>query len=78
MSRVLSPIFVAVVALACVAIGSTVSLSNIGVSAGAAAYVTKADFDRAFADAAAGLHESKPTIREKYRDASWNFIKASL
>jgi hypothetical protein len=76
MSRILSPVIVVIAALACVAIGSTVALSNIAVS-GSPAYVTKADFDRAFADAASGLRDTKPTIREKYRDASWNFLKAS-
>jgi hypothetical protein len=77
MWRVLTPISVAIVALACIVIGSTVALSNVAVVTGAPAYVTKADFDRAFADAAAGMRDSKPTIREKFRDASWNFYKAS-
>jgi hypothetical protein len=76
LARILTPVFVAVIALGCVAIGSTVAMSNIAVSA-APAYVTKADFDRAFADAASGLRDTKPTLREKYRDASWNFLKAS-
>jgi hypothetical protein len=77
MSRILSPFFAILVALGCVVIGSTVALSNIAVTSGVPAYVTKADFDRAFADAAAGQRDTTPTVREKYRNASWSFFQAS-
>src|SRR5580704_4949454 len=43
-------VFLAIVALTCIAIGSTIAWSNIAGSTGARAYVTKADFDQAFAD----------------------------
>jgi hypothetical protein len=56
-------VFLAIVALTCIAIGSTIAWSNIAGSPGARAYVTKADFDQAFADAAAGRRESRATIR---------------
>jgi hypothetical protein len=62
MSRVLTYLLAAV---ACIVIASTIAWSNFVGSAGAPAYVTKADFDRAFADAAAGRRESKPTIRDE-------------
>jgi hypothetical protein len=50
-------------AVAC-AIVSTIASSNFLGSAGAPAYVTKADFDQAFAEAAVGRRESKP-IRDE-------------
>jgi hypothetical protein len=74
MSRVHA--FLAIVALTCIAIGSTIAWSNIAGSTGARAYVTKADFDQAFADAAAGRRESEPTIREKFREAAAKEVAA--
>ena len=61
-------VFLAIVALTCIAIGSTIAWSNIAASTGARAYVTKADFDQAFADAAAGRRESEPIIHEKFHE----------
>jgi hypothetical protein len=61
MSRVLTHLLAVV---ACVAIAA-IAWSNFVDSAGAPAYVTKADFDRAFAEVAAGRRESKPTIRDE-------------
>jgi hypothetical protein len=69
-------VFLAIVALTCIAIGSTIAWSNIAGSTGARAYVTKVDFDQAFADAAAGQRESEPTIREKFRDAALKEVAA--
>jgi hypothetical protein len=64
-SRVLTQLLAVFFAVACIAIASTIAWSNFVGSAGAPAYVTRADFDRAFADAAAGRRESKPTIRNE-------------
>jgi hypothetical protein len=69
-------VFLAIVAVTCIAIGSTIAWSNIAGSTGARAYVTKADFDRAFADAAAGRRESEPTIRERFREAAAKEVAA--
>jgi hypothetical protein len=69
-------VFLAIVALTSIAIGSTIAWSNIAGSTGARAYVTKADFDQAFADAAAGRRESEPTIREKFREAAAKDVAA--
>ena len=69
-------VFLAIVAPTCIAIGSTIAWSNIAGSTGARAYVTKADFDQAFADAAAGRRESEPTIREKFREAAAKEVAA--
>jgi hypothetical protein len=64
MSRVLTHLFVVVFAVACIAIASAIAWSHLVGSPGAPAYVTKADFDQAFADVAQGRRESKPTIRD--------------
>jgi hypothetical protein len=64
MSRVLTQLLAVIFTIACIAIASTIAWSNFVGSAGAPAYVTKADFDRAFADAAVGRRESTPTIRD--------------
>jgi hypothetical protein len=69
-------VFLAIVVLTSIAISSTIVWSNIAGSTGARAYVTKADFDQAFADAAAGRRESEPTIREKFREAAAKDIAA--
>jgi hypothetical protein len=68
MSRVLTHSFAVVFAVACIAIASTIAWSHFVGSAGAPAYVTKADFDQAFVDAAAGRRESKPTMRDQVDD----------
>jgi hypothetical protein len=68
--------FLTIVAVTCIAIGSTITWSNIAGSTGPRAYVTKADFDQAFADAAAGRRESEPTIREKLREAAAKEVAA--
>src|SRR5580704_16654893 len=69
-------VFLAIVPLTCIAIGSTIAWSNIAGSTGVRAYVTKVDFDQAFADAAAGQRESEPTIRQKFRDAALKEVAA--
>jgi hypothetical protein len=69
-------VFWAIVALNCVAIGATIAWPNIAGSTGARPYVTKADFDQAFADAAAWRRESEPTIRKKFREAAAKEVAA--
>jgi hypothetical protein len=69
-------VVLAIVAVTCIAIGSTIAWSNIAGSTGARTYVTKADFDQAFADAAAGRRESEPTIRERFREAAAKEVAA--
>jgi hypothetical protein len=70
-------VFLTIVAVTCIAIGSTIAWSNIAGSTGPRAYVTKANFDQAFADAAAGRRESEPTIREKFREAAAKEVAAT-
>jgi hypothetical protein len=75
-SRLLNHVSVAIVAVACVGIGSSIAWSTLAGSAGgpanatkanlagavgAPAYVGRVDFDRAFSDAAAGRGEFKPS-----------------
>jgi hypothetical protein len=61
MSRVRTHPWAIVFAVACIA--SATAWSNLIGSAGAPAYLTKADFDQAFTDAATWRSESKPAIR---------------
>jgi hypothetical protein len=62
-------VFLAIVALTCIAIGSTIAWSNIAGSTGARAYVTKADFDQAFADVeAAGRRPNTNVNRDRKTD----------
>jgi hypothetical protein len=70
-------VFLTIVAVTCIVIGSTIAWSNIAGSTGPRAYVTKADFDQAFADAAAGRREWGPTIREKFREAAAKEVAAT-
>src|ERR1700704_6255731 len=67
MSRVLPHLFAVILVVACIA-GSTIAWSNFASSAGAPAYVTKADFDQAFADVAAGRHPITDVNRDRKRD----------
>jgi hypothetical protein len=60
----LASVLVPILTLACIAIASTIAWSNFAGSAGAPAYVTKADFDQAFADATAGRRENNAAIYE--------------
>jgi hypothetical protein len=69
-------VFLAIVALTCIAIGSSLAWSNIGGSGGGRAYVTKADFDQAFAEVAAAQRESEPIISEKFREAAAKRVAA--
>jgi hypothetical protein len=64
----INAIVVATVALGCVVVvGATVAWSNVAGPIGDQAYLTKADFDQAFADAA--LSEKAAPNRDKLRIA---------
>jgi hypothetical protein len=67
-----------VIGAICVAVGSSIAWSKLAAPANAPAYVTKADFDQAFADAAAGHREFNPIDREKLRNAGWRIIDARV
>ena len=68
-----------IAAAICVAVGSTIAWSKLAApAANAPAYVTKADFDQAFADATAGHREFNPIDREKLRNAGWRIIEADF
>jgi hypothetical protein len=68
MSRVRTHSWAIVLAVAFIA--SAIAWSNLVGSAGAPAYLTKADFDQAFTDAAAWRSESKPAIRNGVGDSA--------
>jgi len=68
MSRVRTHSWAIVLAVAFIA--SAIAWSNLVGSAGAPAYLTKADFDQAFTDAAAWRRESKPAIRDGVDDSA--------
>jgi hypothetical protein len=67
-SRVLTHLWAIIFAVACIA--SAIAWTNLVGSVGAPAYVTKADFDQAFADAAAWRRESKPAIRNEVENSA--------
>jgi hypothetical protein len=67
-----------IAAAVCVAVGSTIAWSKLAAPVNAPAYVTKADFDQAFADAAAGHREFNPIDREKLRNAGWRIVEADF
>jgi hypothetical protein len=78
MLRKLVGIAAAVVAIGCVAIGSTNALSSIADFGGIMAYATKADFDQAFAAASSQSRpENTPANREKLRVIGWKLISQS-
>jgi hypothetical protein len=65
MSRSFTQASVVIVAALCMAVGFSIGWSSLAGSAGAPPYLTKADFDQAFADAAAGHRDFKPADVEK-------------
>jgi hypothetical protein len=77
MSRTLTRAFVVVIAVVCVVVGSSIAWSTLAGSTGAPPYANKADFDRAFADAAAGHRAFKPSDVEKLRNSAWKLISSS-
>jgi hypothetical protein len=58
------------IVLAVTFIASAIAWSNLVGSTGAPAYLTRADFDQAFTDAAAWRSESKPAIRNGVGDSA--------
>jgi hypothetical protein len=76
MTRLLTRASVVTVAVVCVAVGFSIAWSSLAGSATAPAYANKADFNRAFADAAAGHREFRPADVEKLRDAGRRSIDA--
>jgi hypothetical protein len=88
MSRHLITVAVAVVALFCGVIGSTIAWSSGGIALERPAakadldrpYQTKADFDRAFADVLAAATLDRPgaaATREALRDLGWKRINSA-
>ena len=67
MSRVLPNLLVVIFVAACIA-ESTIAWSNFASSVGTPAYVTKADFDQAFADVATGRRPTTNVNRDRKRD----------
>ncbi len=76
MVRKLVGIAVAVVAMGCVAIGSSNAFSSIADGASGMVVMTKIDFDQAFAAAGAiSRPENTPTNRERLRAAGWKLLQ---
>jgi hypothetical protein len=72
--------FMAVIAL-CVAadIGSSAAWSNVMAPAPGQAQMTRAQFDQAFADAAAASRPGNtPANREKLRNVGWKYLNLPL
>ena len=89
MSRHLATVAVAVIALFCGVIGSTIAWSSGGIALERPAlakadqdrpYQTKADFDRAFADVLAAATFDRPgaaATREGLRDLGWKRVNSA-
>jgi len=70
--------FMAVIAL-CVAvsIGSSAACSNVVDPVAGRPHITRADFDQAFADAAAASRSGNtPANRERLRNIGWKYLNA--
>ena len=79
MSRHLATVAVAVIALFCGVIGSTIAWSSGGIALERPA-LAKADFDRAFADVLAAATFDRPgaaATREGLRDLGWKRINSA-
>jgi hypothetical protein len=73
--QIVNVLIAGVVALGCVVIvGATLAWSNIAGPVGGQAYLTTADFDQAFADAA--LPQTASPNRDKLRAAGWKRFNA--
>ena len=76
MVRKLVVVAVTVLALGCVAIGSSNAFSSIADAASGMAF-SKVDFDQTFTAVGAALRpENTPTNREKLRAAGWKLLQA--
>ena len=72
--------FMAVIAF-CVAvgIGSSVAWSNVVAPAAGQSQMTRAEFDQAFADAAAASRSGNtPANRERLRNIGWKYLNVPL
>jgi hypothetical protein len=76
MSRLSIRVLVTITSLNCITGISTIAWS-IAESASAPAYVTKADFDQAFADAAGGRRDFSEKIPERWQTAGRHLLSAS-
>jgi len=72
--------FVAAIVLGgAVVVGSDAAWSNVANPAGGRAYMTRADFDQAFADAvAASRPGNTPTNRERLRAIGWKRLSVPM
>jgi hypothetical protein len=72
--------FVAAIALGgAVVFGSGIASSHTADPAGGRAYITRADFDQAFTDAAAASRlGNTPTNREKLRNIGWKRLNVPI
>jgi len=62
-----------------VCIGSSAAWSNVVGTANAQPYLTRAEFDQVFADAAAASRSGNtPGNREKLRNIGWKYLNAPL
>ncbi len=79
MSRQLIRGFVAAVVIGGVVINSHVAWSNTAEPVGGHVYVTRAEFDQAFADAAAASRSGNtPANRERLRNVGWKHLNTPI
>jgi hypothetical protein len=78
-SRQLVNGFVAAIAIGGAVINSHVAWSNTAEPIGGRAYVTRAEFDQAFAEAAAASRSGNtPANRERLRNVGWKRLNAPI
>jgi hypothetical protein len=78
-SRQLINSLVAAIAIGGAAVNSNVAWSNTAEPVGGRAYVTRAEFDQAFTDAAAASRTGNtPANRERLRNVGWKYLSAPI
>jgi hypothetical protein len=78
-SRQLIKGLVAAIAIGGAAVNSNVAWSNTIEPAGGRAYVTRAEFDQVFADAAAASRTGNtPATRERLRNVGWKHLNTPI
>jgi hypothetical protein len=71
--------FVAAIAIGGAAVSSNAAWSNTAEPVGGRAYATRAEFDQAFADAAAASRTGNtPANRERLRNVGWKRLNAPV
>jgi hypothetical protein len=71
--------FVAAIALGGAVVGSSAAWSNTADPVGGRAYMTRAEFDQAFADAAAASRPGNtPANRERLRNIGWKRLNLPI